>query len=130
MPVSRYPRGFAAGVEIQDLPVEVTAPGQIFYVNNSAVLPVGAKAGSDSNAGTRLQPFSTIDYAIGKCTANRGDIIFVMPGHSETITAASAIDLDVAGVRLIGLGHGAKMAEIEYNHADATVTESPHYFFI
>jgi hypothetical protein len=25
----------------------------------------------------------SVDYAVGKCTASRGDIIFVMPGHNE-----------------------------------------------
>lgn len=49
-------------------------------------------------------PFATLDYAIGRCTARNGDIIYCMPGHAET---TSAIALDVAGVSVQGLGVGA-----------------------
>ena len=119
--VSNYPHGWANGVTIKGVPVEVPNPGKVFWVNNSSVYPEGGIGGSNSNKGTYLQPFSTIDYAIGRCTANRGDTIYVMPGHSETITTASAIDFDVAGVRLIGLGNGTLQPQIKSNHADATI---------
>jgi hypothetical protein len=119
--VSNYPHGWANGVTIKGVPVEVPNPGKVFWVNNSSVYPEGGIGGSDSNKGTYLQPFSTIDYAIGRCTANRGDTIYVMPGHSETITAASAIDFDVHGVRLIGLGNGTLQPQIKSNHANATI---------
>lgn len=49
-------------------------------------------------------PFLTIDYAIGQCTASNGDIIYVMPGHAETLSAASAIAVDVIGIKIVGLG--------------------------
>lgn len=121
MTISNYPRGFAHGVAIRGVPVDVPHPGKVFWVNNSSVLPEGGIGGSNGNDGTYLRPFSTLDYAIGRCTANRGDVIYVMPGHTETITSAAAIDFDIAGVKAIGLGHGSKMAEIEFNHASATV---------
>lgn len=61
--------------------------------------------GSNSNDGKSPEtPFATIDYAIGKCTASKGDVIVVMPGHAETITAAGGIDIDVAGITIVGLG--------------------------
>lgn len=49
---------------------------------------------------------ATIDAAIGYATAARGDLILVAPGHTETVTAASGITLDVSGVSVIGLGNG------------------------
>jgi hypothetical protein len=52
-------------------------------------------------------PCATLDYAVGLCTANNGDVIYVMPGHAETIIADSGVDIDVAGVKVIGLGWGA-----------------------
>jgi len=52
-------------------------------------------------------PFDTIAYALDQCTANNGDIIYVMPGHTKTITADSGIDIDVAGVSIICLGSGS-----------------------
>ena len=121
MGISSYPNGWKGGVVVKGVPLEIPNPGKVFWVNNSGVIPQGGIGGSDSNDGTYLRPFSTIDATIGKCTANRGDVIYVMPGHSETITTDSEIDFDVAGVRCIGLGHGGGMAQIAYNATAATV---------
>lgn len=51
-------------------------------------------------------PTATIDYAIGLCTADKGDVIYVLPGHVETIAATNGFDADVAGIKIIGLGWG------------------------
>jgi hypothetical protein len=76
--------------------------GNIYFVNSVT--------GSDTaNTGTEPnQPFATIDRAMTSVTANNGDVVFVMPKHAETITgvAGSSLTLDVAGVRVIGLGTG------------------------
>ena len=56
------------------------------------------------------KPVATIDYAIGLCTDNEGDVIYVMPGHAETLT--TAITVDVVGVRIIGLGTGLDRPEL------------------
>jgi hypothetical protein len=114
---SNYPNGFPFGVTIRGMPINVTNPGQVFWVNNSTVLPVGGIAGSNGNKGTYQQPFSTIDYAIGQCTANRGDIIMVMPGHAETVDAATDIVMDVAGISIIGLGAGSKRPTLTFSVA-------------
>ena len=121
MPVSNYPNGFADGVNIRGVPVEIPHPGKVFWVNNSTVLADKGIGGSDGNPGTYLKPFLTIDYAIGRCQANRGDVIYVMPGHVETIGAAAAVDLDVAGVTLIGLGRGSKQARFDYTATAGTI---------
>lgn len=47
---------------------------------------------------------SSIDAAMDLCVANRNDEVIVLPGHTETVTAA--ITLDVAGVKVIGVGEG------------------------
>jgi hypothetical protein len=52
-------------------------------------------------------PFATIDFAIGQCVAMRGDVIYVMPGHVESLSAAGSITCDVEGIKIIGLGKGA-----------------------
>ena len=49
---------------------------------------------------------ATLDTAVGYCTASRGDVIYVAPGHTETISSATALALDVAGITVIGLGSG------------------------
>lgn len=96
MPISNYPGGFADGVNILGLPVLNTYGGNVFWVNSSG--------GSNGNKGTRERPFATLDYAIGRCTANNGDIIMVMENHAETITGAGGITADVAGITIVGLG--------------------------
>lgn len=105
MPMSNFPKGFAHGITIRGLPLQVAHPGKVFWVNNSGVLPEGGIGASDGNDGTYLRPFNSLDYAIGRCTSGRGDIIMLMPGHVEVVTATS-IALDVAGVAIVGLGEG------------------------
>lgn len=51
-----------------------------------------------------IEAISTLDAAFAKATANKGDRIIILPGHSETITGAGGIAHDVAGVAVIGLG--------------------------
>lgn len=118
MPASNYPNGFAEGVTIRGVPLIQTHPGKVFWVSNSTtgLLP-GQRGGSDGNKGTFDAPFATIDYAIGQCTANRGDIIFVKANHAETITAASGITADVAGVAIVGLGSGTDRPELTFGTA-------------
>lgn len=88
------------------------APGNIFYVDS------GATGAADTNAGTTwATALATIDGAIGKCTASNGDVIFVAPGHTETITAAAGIVFDVAGVTVVGLGTGTLRPKISLTTA-------------
>jgi hypothetical protein len=124
MPISNYPNGFQNGITIRGVPIQVMHPGKVFFVNNSSVLAEGGIGGSDGNPGTYLKPFSTIDYAIGRCTANRGDIIFVMPGHAESVASAAAIALDVAGVAIIGLGVGSLRPTLNFTATASTMTMS------
>lgn len=79
---------------------------------------------SDSNTGLdRSKPLSTVDAAIGKCTANNDDVIILLPGHAETVTSTS-IALDVAGVSIYGLGTGLKRPTFTFSTAAATITVS------
>lgn len=64
-------------------------------------------------------PVATIDYAIGLCTASKGDRIYVMPGHAESLTGATSCVADVAGVQIIGLGTGALRPKLTYTTAAA-----------
>lgn len=91
--------------------------GAVFYVNNSSSgLLTGAIAGSNGNDGkSPLTPFATIDFAIGQCTASRGDTIYVMPGHAETVSTAGGIAQDVAGVEIIGVGVGHSRPVITFD---------------
>lgn len=104
---SNYPSGFANGVTIRDVPIINTHPGKVYWVSNASTLQRGQRGGSNSNKGTYDSPFSTLAYAVTQCIANRGDVIFIKPGHAETISSATALTLSIAGVAIIGLGLGA-----------------------
>jgi len=65
-------------------------------------------------------PFAGIDYAVGFCTANNGDIILVAPGHNEGLGNGVSIDVDVAGVTVLGLGVGSERPRIDFDHAGAS----------
>lgn len=118
--MDNYPGGFKDGILIRGLPLHVTNPGKVFWVYNGTALQTGQKAGSDGNDGTFNAPFSTVDYAVGRCTANRGDVVFVKPGHAESITTHDQIDVDVAGVVVVNLGAGANRPTYTWDGTDAT----------
>jgi hypothetical protein len=91
----------------------------------NAVGPVGnvffVDSGIDAASGTSpAEAVGTIDEAIGMCTANNGDVIYVMPGHTEAVTSSS-IACDVAGVTFIGLGSGAMKPTLTFGATDSRI---------
>lgn len=79
--------------------------GTTFYVSSAV---------TNGDGRSPQTAISTIDAAIGLCTANKGDRIIVMPGHTETVTAAAGIALDVAGVTIVGLGRGSARPTVNF----------------
>ena len=126
MAMSNYPGGFADGVMIRGMPITQTHPGKVFWVLRAAgAATQGHRAGSNGNDGSFTAPFATLDYAIGRCTASRGDIIMIKPGHTETISTSTAMAWDVSGVAIIGLGVGSLRPTFTLDTANtATITVS------
>ena len=62
----------------------------------------GATGAADGTSWT--DAVVTLQASTALTTANNGDIVFIAPGHAETIGGAKAIDLDIAGVTYIGMG--------------------------
>ena len=93
--------------------------GDIWYVGST-------QTGASDTVGygkTPDGPFATLDFAFssGAVTASQGDIIFVMPGHAETQAATGELfDLDLAGIKVVGLGVGENRPTFNLTHADAT----------
>lgn len=87
---------FPGLIQATNLPALV---GNVFYVDST-----NGTDDSNHGGGPGTEAFATIDYAIGKCTADNGDVIFVMPGHEETVEDSDELELDVAGISIIGIG--------------------------
>lgn len=92
---------------------ESLTTGSIFWVHSGTGTDA---AGYGSNPDS---PLATIDYAVGLCTASKGDRIYVMPGHAEAITAATSCVVDVIGVQIIGLGSGSLQPTLSFTTAAA-----------
>lgn len=87
--------------------------GNVFFVSSTQ-----SGAADDTNHGTDPNhACATINYTIGRCTASNGDIVVVLPGHVESITAAASIALNVAGVSLIGVGNGRNRPTLTWTTA-------------
>jgi hypothetical protein len=106
MPFSNYPNGFGAGVAVRGMPLLNTYGGNVFWVDSGS--------GSNGNKGTHDQPFGTIDYAVGRCTASNGDMLMVKAGHVETVIAAAGLAFDVIGVTVVGLGRGDLRPQVNF----------------
>lgn len=92
-----YRRGAGGKVAIEDMAVST---GKRLFVHSGT--------GTDGSAYgfTPDKPLATLDYAVGLCTASKNDIIYLMPGHAESIAGATGALLDIAGVQVIGIGQG------------------------
>lgn len=91
-----------------------TVTGNVYYVDSTT----GTSTGPGFSPETA---FATIDQAISACTANNGDVVFVMPGHTETVSGAAGIDFDIAGVKVVGLGRGAHRPTITMSAVASTI---------
>jgi hypothetical protein len=118
--INNFPGGFAAGVTIRGVPLVNTHPGKAFWVYNGTALSDRQISGSDGNPGTFDKPFSTVAGALAQCTAGRGDIVFVKPGHAETISAATAWTKQ--GVAIVGLGAGADRPTFTFSATASKIT--------
>lgn len=119
MPLTAFPNGLSSfGMPlIGSGPVLTT--GHVWFVSSVTGIDANGR-GTDPS-----RPFATIDFAVGQCTASNGDVIFVLPGHVETISAAGSLSIDVAGVTIIGIGSGAVRPTLNFTTATtATVTIS------
>ena len=99
MAITNFPNG------VSSFGLPLVGSGPIFTTGK--VYFVSSVTGSNGNDGLSPdRPWSTVDYAIGRTTANQGDHIIVMPNHAETSTNTAGFwAFDVAGITAIGIGH-------------------------
>lgn len=64
--------------------------------------------GDDGRAGrSKETSVKTLTYALSLATANQDDVIYLLPGHAETISAAAGLAINKAGISIIGIGNGS-----------------------
>lgn len=98
MSVTNFPGGLTSfGVPLIGSGSSVPATtGSYFFVDSGT--------GSNSNSGRdKDHPVATLAYALTLCTASKGDVVVMMPGHAETVSTTIT---PVAGVTIVGLGNG------------------------
>lgn len=88
--------------------------GNIWYVDSGG-------GGSDATTAGRTpdDAFLTLVYAISQASADNGDVIYLCEGHSETVDSAAEINVNKAGLDIIGLGTGRARPTINYGTAVA-----------
>jgi len=92
--------------------------GTEFYVG-----PNATGAGDDGRAGrSKESSLATLAKALTLVTASKNDIIYLLPGHTETLSTAAAIAVSKIGVRIVGLGTGALRPTFTFSATDATMT--------
>ena len=83
--------------------------GRVFFVCASALAissELKAIYGNNYPDGTPVV-FTTLTLALAATVASRGDVIIIVPGHTETIVGAAGVAVATAGVSIIGVGNGA-----------------------
>lgn len=83
--------------------------GNKYYVDSNVTVE------GDGSSWTKAR--NTLDEAVALCTANNGDVIYVAQGHNESLTAADGVDLDVAGITVIGCGSGSDRPRFDFDNA-------------
>lgn len=122
---SNFPYGFALGALVRGVAIQPSTPGKVLWVYNGNQLAPQGRFGADGNSGSFDSPKATIAGALLQCAPGRGDVIYVKPGHIETINSATALALNVAGVQVIGLGAGASRPTLNFaTSAAATIAMS------
>ena len=93
--------GNSAGIQTQLGTIIPPAGGRIAaYVRST-----GKQTGDDEAFARRI--VTTLNKGLAQCRSGKPDVVVVLPGHAENISAADYASSLVAGTRIIGLGSGA-----------------------
>lgn len=93
------------------------AGSRVIYVGSGAtsIIGIGLAAATLFGAGGAL--------ALLEGRLNKGDIIYLLPGHTESVSAADMGSLlgAASGVKIVGLGEGTQRATLTWTVAGATL---------
>lgn len=113
MALTRFPNGVSSfGLPIIGGPQLPTSTGKYIFVSSTT--------GSDGNQGRSAGlALATIAGAQTMADTVKGDVIVLMPGHTETFTAAAALTLSKSGIYIVGLGTGALRPTLTFSTSTA-----------
>lgn len=110
----RQPGGVLSVIDLEE------HPRNVWYVDAAAT----GGANTVGHGQSPDTPFLTLAYAFSSDLMSAGDVVYLMPGHTESVIAAAGIDMDIAGVKVIGLGWGNNRPTITFttiNTADIDI---------
>jgi len=104
--------------EVANLYLSATGGG-VFYVGSATTVAGLGQVGQ----GIAQRSFTTINSALAQVVSGRGDIIYVLPGYTETISAADQwSNLGTAtDVTIVGMGHGSNRPTLTWSTNSSTM---------
>lgn len=104
--------------ELGNLFLSVTG-GAVYYVGTAAQVA----ALSDVGQGIAGRTFTSVNAALLQCVSGRGDVIYVLPGYTESIATADAWSGlgSITDVTIIGMGRGTNRPSFTWTTATSTV---------
>lgn len=115
MAITRNPHG------ISSFGVPIMGGGGAIPVTNGNYYFVDSGAGNSGNNGTA--PDDAMDSIVNAhklCTDGNNDVIVVMQEHAETLSSATALAMNKAGVAVVGMGYGSQRPTITLDTANTT----------
>lgn len=98
--------------------VPLMAPNAKVFFVGAATLPSYSDFlddfGPDGQGSSRVFPTLVAAHADSAVVAARGDVILILPGHTETVSTANGITISKSGLSIIGLGNGAARATFTF----------------
>jgi hypothetical protein len=91
--------------------------GQVSFVGTSAILAGLGQVGE----AIASRSFTSVNSAIAASQTGRGDVVYMLPGYTESITADAWSNLAATDVAVVGLGRGTNRPALTWTLAGSTM---------
>jgi len=106
----RYKSGMGIA---SDMGVTIPTGDVVAYVRSGGVV-------DGMHEDVRTLHVATLNAGLARCRSGQGDIVVVLPGHAENVSAADQMSNLVAGTRILGMGEGSNRPKLTWTVAAAT----------
>ena len=113
LPFTKAPMGFDLGNNIL-----VPPGGNVFFVRGNGT---STTEYDYDPVGVRERLVASVQKALSYCVSGRGDVVYVLEGHTENLATADSWSNLVAGVKIIGRGIGTNRPTFTFTTATSTV---------